>query len=180
MERGKGFEFADKVKGGAIPRQFISAVEDGIRETMETGGIAGYPIVDIKVTLIDGSYHEVDSSEMAFKMAGSMALKSAIRKGNPIILEPIMKVEVVSPGQFLGDVISDLSSRRGRITAIETEHAGACIIRCLLPLAESFGYTTTLRSITEGRATHTMQFYQYQQLPEELASEVKVAGKRNA
>jgi elongation factor G len=133
-ESGTGFQFEDKTKGGIIPKNFIRPVEEGIREAMESGGRAGYPVVDVKATLIDGSYHEVDSSEMAFKMAGSIAFKEGLRKGKPVILEPIMKLEIVAPGQFLGDIISDLNSRRGHIEAIETEIAGACIIRVLVPL----------------------------------------------
>jgi elongation factor G len=172
LERGGGFQFIDRVKGGIIPKSFILATEAGIKEALESGVVAGYPLVDTKVVLYDGSYHEVDSSELAFKMAGSMALKNAVTKAKPILLEPIMKLEVVTPGQFLGDIIGDLTSRRGHIETIETEHAGMCIIRCLIPLAESFGYATTLRSITQGRATHSMEFYRYQELAPELAAQI--------
>jgi elongation factor G len=172
LERGGGFQFIDRVKGGIIPKPFILATEAGIKEAMESGIVAGYPLVDTKVVLYDGSYHEVDSSEVAFKMAGSMALKNAVTKAKPILIEPIMKLEVVTPGQFLGDIIGDLTSRRGHIETIETEHAGMCIIRCLIPLAESFGYATTLRSITQGRATHSMEFYHYQELGPELAAQI--------
>ncbi len=178
--KGSGFSFEDRTKGGVIPRQFIESVEEGIQEAMESGGRAGYPIVDIKVTLIDGSYHEVDSSEMAFKMAGSMALKEGLRKAKPVILEPIMKLEIVAPGQFLGDIISDLNSRRGHIEAIETEYAGTCIIRVLVPLSEAFGYTTSLRSLTQGRATHTMEFYQYREVSAEMAEKIITVGRRYA
>jgi elongation factor G len=172
LESGAGFPFVDTIKGGVLSRSFIQAAEAGIREAIETGGVAGYPVVDVKVNLYDGSYHEVDSSEMAFKMAGSMAFKDAIRKGKSIILEPIMKLEVVTPGQFLGDIIGDISSRRGNIENIET-FGDTTNIHCHVPLAEVFGYTTGLRSMTQGRATHSMEFYRYQEMPAQLASELK-------
>ena len=171
MERGGGFQFLDRVKGGTLPKQFVPAVEFGIKEAMETGVLAGYPVVDLKATIYDGSYHEVDSSEIAFRMAGSIALKNGVRKAKPILLEPIMKLGVVTPEQFLGDVIGDLSSRRGNIEAIET-YDGICSIRASIPLAETFGYTTSLRSLTQGRATHSLEFYQYQELPAELAKQI--------
>jgi elongation factor G len=176
LERGGGFQFIDRVKGGIIPKPFILAAEAGIKEATETGVVAGYPLVDIKVTLYNGSYHEVDSSELAFKMAGSMALKDGVAKAKPILLEPIMKLEVVSPGQFLGDVTGDLTSRRGHIEAIETQYAEMCIIRSAMPLAESFGYATSLRSLTQGRATHSMEFYRYQELPAELMAQITDKG----
>lgn len=179
-ERGAGFAFEDKTKGGIIPKQFIPAVEDGIEEALVSGGPAGYPVVDVKATLVDGSYHEVDSSELAFKMAGSIALKEGLRRARPIVLEPIMKLEIVSPGQFLGDIISDLNSRRGHVEAIETEHAGSCEIRVLVPLSETFGYTTSLRSLTQGRATNTLEFYQYREVPVELAERIMAVGKKHA
>jgi len=172
LERGGGFQFIDRVKGGIIPKPFILATEAGIKEAMETGVFAGYPLVDIKVTLYDGSYHEVDSSELAFKMAGSMALKDGVAKAKPILLEPIMKLEVVTPGQFLGDITGDLTSRRGRIETIETQYAEMCIIRSLIPLAETFGYATSIRSLTQGRATHSMEFCRYQELPAELMAQI--------
>lgn len=172
VERGSGFQFVDSIKGGVLSRSFIQAAEEGIREAIETGGVAGYPVVDVKVNLYDGSYHEVDSSEMAFKMAGSMAFKDGVRKGKPIILEPLMKLEVVTPGQFLGDIIGDISSRRGNVENIET-FGDTMTIRCHVPLAEVFGYTTSLRSMTQGRATHSMEFYRYQEMPAQLASELK-------
>ena len=144
-----------------------------MKEAMETGRLAGYPVVDIKVTLYDGKYHEVDSSELAFKMAGSMALKDGVTKAKPILLEPIMKLEVVTLGQFMGDIVGDLTSRRGHIEAIETRgESEMCIIRAAIPLAETFGYTTSLRSLTQGRATHSMEFYRYQELPAELVAQV--------
>ena len=177
MERGSGFQFVDRIRGTTIPKQYLPAAEAGIKEAMETGVLAGYPVVDIKVSLYDGSYHEVDSSEIAFKMAGSRALKDGVKKAKPILLEPIMKLDIVTPEQFLGDIIGDLNSRRGHIEAIET-HGEWCTIRCFIPLAETFGYTTSLRSLTQGRATHAMEFYQYQKLPTELADEIKIGGRR--
>jgi elongation factor G len=169
--RGSGFEFINKVKGGTIPRQFIPPIEAGVREALEGGVIAGYPLVDIKVTAFDGSYHEVDSSELAFRMAGSMALKHGVAKANPVLLEPIMRMEVVTPKEFLGDIIGDVTSRRGHIEAIET-HGDICIIQALIPLAETFGYATTLRSQTQGRASHTLEFHSYQEIPASLTKEV--------
>ena len=171
MERGSSFQFVDRVKSGAIPRQYIPAVESGIKEAMESGVWAGYPLVDVKVTLYDGSYHDVDSSELAFKMAGSIALKDGIIKAKPILLEPIMKLEVVTPEEFLGDIISDLNSRRGHIETIKT-HGKISAIHSYVPLAETFGYATTIRSLTQGRATHSMEFYQYRELPAGLVDQV--------
>ena len=173
VERGGGFRFVDKVRGGTIPKEYISAVEVGVREALDTGVVAGYPIVDLKVTLFDGSFHEVDSSDMAFKMAGSIALKDGVRKAKPIILEPIMKLEVVMPAQFLGDVIGDLNSRRGHIEGIET-HGETCVVRALVPLAETFGYATILRSLTQGRATYSLEFNCYRELPASLAGQIEV------
>jgi elongation factor G len=169
--RGNGFEFIDKVKGGTIPRQFIPPIEAGVREALEGGVIAGYPLVDIKVTAYDGSYHEVDSSDLAFRMAGSMALKHGVAKANPVLLEPIMRMEIVTPKEFLGDIIGDVTSRRGHIESIET-HGDICIIQALIPLAETFGYATTLRSQTQGRASHTLEFHSYQEIPAFLIKEV--------
>jgi len=178
VERGSGFRFVDKVRGGTVPKEYIPAVEAGVREALETGVVAGYPIVDVKVTLFDGSYHEVDSSDLAFKMAGSIALKHGVRKANPILLEPIMKLEVVMPAEFLGDVIGDLNSRRGHIEGIET-HGETCVVRALVPLAEIFGYATILRSLSQGRATYSLEFNCYRELPASLAGqiEVKVRGR---
>jgi elongation factor G len=170
-KRGSGLQFTNRIKGTAIPRPYIPAIESGVKEAMETGVLASYPVVDIKVTLYDGSYHEVDSSELAFKMAGSMALKNGVAKAKPILLEPIMKLEVVTPEQFLGDIISDLNSRRAHIESIET-HGEMSTIYALIPLAEAFGYATSLRSATQGRATHSMEFYRYQELPAELVAQV--------
>jgi elongation factor G len=170
-ERGSGFQFENKIRGTAIPRNFIPSIEAGIREAMDTGVLANYPLVDISVSLIDGSYHEVDSSEMAFKMAGSMALKAGVAKAKPIMLEPIMKLEVVTPSQFLGDVIGDLNSRRAHVESVET-HNDMSTIHALLPLAESFGYTTSLRSATQGRATHSMEFDHYEPVPPNLIAQL--------
>ena len=176
-ESGSGFQFESRVKNGAIPKQYIPAVEAGIKEAMETGVVSGYPVVDIKATLYDGSYHEVDSSDIAFKMAGSMALRSAVAKAAPVLLEPIMRLNAVTPKQFLGDVIGDLNSRRGRIEAIEAQGEMSSI-RAFIPLAETFGYATSLRSLTQGRATHSIEFYRYEQLPPVSADEIKAAGRR--
>jgi elongation factor G len=171
MERGGGFQFVNRIKGTAIPKQYIPAVELGIKEAMETGAVAGYPVVDIKAILYDGSYHQVDSSDIAFKMAGSMALRDGILKAKPILLEPIMKLEVVAPEQFLGDIMGDLNSKRGHIESIGTRDEMA-VIRALIPLAETFGYATSLRSLTQGRATHSLEFHHYQEVPAELADQI--------
>jgi elongation factor G len=165
---GGGFEFVDAVKGGSIPREYIPAVEKGIREALDNGVLAGYPVVDVKVTLFDGSYHDVDSSEIAFKIAGSMAFKQAARKASPVLLEPIMSVEVVVPEDFMGDVIGDLSSRRGKVLGMDTRPA-AQAIDARVPLAQMFGYATDVRSMTQGRATYTMQFSHYDPVPAAVA-----------
>jgi len=168
QEAGAGFAFVDAIKGGAIPREYIPAVEKGVREATENGPLAGYPMVDIKVTLFDGSYHDVDSSEIAFKIAGSMGYKEATRRANPILLEPIMSVEVVVPEDFMGEVIGDLNSRRGRVLGMDSRPA-AQAINARVPLAEMFGYATDLRSMTQGRATYTMQFSHYEPVPTNVA-----------
>jgi len=168
---GGGFEFVDGTKGGVIPREYIPAIEKGVVDAMETGALAGYPLVDVKATVIDGSYHEVDSSEIAFRIAGSMCLKEAARKASPVILEPVMKVEVVVPEDFMGDVIGDLSSRRGRVLGMEAR-AGAQVINSEVPLAQIFGYATDLRSMTQGRATYTMQFSHYEAVPQTISEEI--------
>lgn len=172
LERGKGFEFVKAIRGGVIPQEFIPAVEKGVREAMDRGIIAGYPLVDTKVTLYDGSYHEVDSSEAAFKIAGSMALQEAVKRARPVILEPIMKVEVVTPDKFLGEVTGDLSSKRGRIEELGDRY-GMKVIDAKVPLAEMFGYVTNLRSMTEGRATYTMEFSNYEVVPSSVAEQIK-------
>jgi elongation factor G len=171
MKRGGGFQFVDQVKGGALPKPYILAAEMGIREAMETGGTSGYPLVDIKATIYDGSYHEVDSSDIAFKMAGSLALRNGVGRARPVLLEPIMKLEIVAPDEFLGDIMGDLNSRRGNIESIETRD-GMAVIRALVPLAETFGYATSLRSLTQGRAAHSLEFAQYEELPAELADQI--------
>jgi elongation factor G len=177
QEPGKGFEFVDAIKGGVVPREYIPAVGKGILEATENGVLAGFPVVDVKVTLIDGSYHEVDSSEMAFKIAGSMGFKEGCQKASPIILEPIMSVEVVVSEEYMGDVIGDLNSRRGRIMGMDTR-AGAQIISAMVPLASMFGYSTDLRSATQGRATYSMTFDHYEPVPKSVAEEIvaKVKG----
>ena len=167
-EPGQGFAFEDATRGGVIPKEFIPAVEQGIREAMESGVLAGYPVVDVKARLVDGSYHEVDSSEMAFKIAGSLALQEAVRKGKPVLLEPIMRVEVVVPDEYTGDVLGDLNARRAHIEGMEPRTGGLQAIRATVPLGEMFGYATDLRSMTQGRGTFTMEFSHYAQVPEEL------------
>ncbi len=175
-EKGSGIVFESKIVGGAIPREYIPAVEKGLREAAETGIVAGYPVVDVKATILDGSYHEVDSSEMAFKIAGSMAFKNTCRKADPIMLEPIMKVEVVTPEEFLGDVIGDVNSRRGKVQNIMARKKTQVIV-VLVPLAEMFGYATDLRSISQGRATYSMHFSHYDPTPNSIVNEIlKVKG----
>ena len=176
-EAGKGYEFVNKLVGGAIPREYVAPIDKGIREAMETGGRAGYPVVDIRAILIDGSFHQVDSNEMAFTIAGSMALKEAIEKGRPVVLEPIMRIEVITPEQFLGDVIGDLNSRRGHIESMEAR-SGAQVVRGYVPLANMFGYATDLRSATQGRAVYSMEFARYEQLPQTLAEELLAKARR--
>jgi elongation factor G len=177
QEPGKGYEFVDAIKGGVVPREYIPAVDKGIQEAMDTGVLAGYPVVDFKVTLVDGSYHEVDSSEMAFKIAGSMGFKEGCSKAGPVLLEPIMSVEVVVPEEYMGDVIGDLNSRRGRIMGMENR-AGAQVVSSMVPLAQMFGYATDVRSATQGRATYTMTFHHYEQVPKSVSEEIiaKVKG----
>ncbi len=170
-ESGKGFEFVDEIKGGAVPREYIPAVEKGLLETLPSGILAGYPVVDVKVTLFDGSYHDVDSNENAFKMAASMAFKDGMRKASPILLEPMMAVEVESPEEFMGNVVGDLSSRRGMIQGME-DVPGMKVIRAEVPLAEMFGYSTSLRSATQGRATYSMEFKHYSEAPKNVAEAI--------
>lgn len=171
QDAGEGFEFEDKITGGAIPREYIPSVEDGIREAMENGIIAGYPVVDVKVTLNDGSYHDVDSSEMAFKIAGSMGFKQGAQKAGPAILEPVMAVEVVTPEEYMGDVMGDLNGRRGKVEGMEPR-GNAQVVSAHVPLSEMFGYSTDLRSKTQGRATYTMQFSHYEQAPKSITEEI--------
>jgi elongation factor G len=168
---GDGYEFIDKVVGGKIPREYIPAVDLGIQEAMESGILAGYPVVDVRVTLVEGSYHDVDSSEMAFKVAGSMAFKEAMKRAKPKLLEPVMSVEVVTPEEYLGDVMGDLNSRRGQVLGLEPR-GNAQVITARVPLAAMFGYATDLRSTTQGRATFTMQFDRYEEVPQSIAGDI--------
>jgi elongation factor G len=171
LEAGKGFEFINEIVGGTIPKEYVPAVESGIKEAMSTGVLAGYPVIDVRATLFDGSYHEVDSSEIAFKIAASMAFKDGVLRSRPVLLEPIMKVEVVVPEQNMGDVIGDLNSRRGRIEGMEA-HMGIQTVKAKVPLATMFGYATVLRSLTQGRGTYTMEFCDYDEVPKNLADEI--------
>jgi elongation factor G len=168
---GALYEFDNKVSGGRIPREYIPSVDAGAQDAMQYGVLAGYPLVGLKVTLLDGAYHEVDSSEMAFKIAGSMALKEAARRANPVLLEPMMAVEVTTPEDYMGDVIGDLNSRRGQIQAME-ERAGTRVVKALVPLSEMFGYVGDLRSRTQGRANYSMQFDSYAEVPANVAKEI--------
>lgn len=176
QEKGAGFEFVNAIVGGAIPKEYMGAVQEGVEESLKSGVLGGYEVLDVKVTCYDGSYHEVDSSEMAFKIAASMATKEALRKGNPQLLEPTMKVEITTPEEYMGDVIGDINSRRGQVEGMEMV-AGAQIVRAFVPLGEMFGYATSLRSNTQGRATYSMQFDHYAPVPKNIAEEV--VGKRN-
>jgi len=171
LERGTGIEFVDKIVGGAVPREYIGAVEAGVREALDNGVVSGFPVVDVHVELVDGSYHEVDSSEMAFKIAGSMAVKDGVHKGAPVLLEPIMKVEVTAPEEYTGDVIGDLNARRGQIQGMELR-ANAQVIRALVPLARMFGYATDVRSMSQGRAAYSMEFSHYEPVPRDVQAEL--------
>ncbi|MRR11627.1 elongation factor G, partial [bacterium] len=177
-EKGKGFEFENGIVGGAIPREYIRPVEQGIQEAMRNGVLAGYPVEDVKVRLFDGSFHDVDSSEMAFKVAGSMAFKEGARKADPVILEPIMGVEVVTPEEYMGDVMGDLNSRRGRIEGMNPRK-DAQVIKAKVPLSEMFGYSTTLRSMTQGRAIYSMEISHYDEAPKSVSEQIieKIKGK---
>jgi elongation factor G len=176
QEPGKGYEFVDAIKGGVVPREFIPAVDKGVRESLNAGVLAGYPVVDVKVTLFFGSYHDVDSNENAFKMAASMAFKEGMRRADPVLLEPMMQVEVETPEDFTGNVMGDLSSRRGMVQGMEDiAGGGGKLVRAEVPLAEMFGYSTSLRSLTQGRATYTMEFKHYAEAPRQVAQEVMAA-----
>ena len=177
-EAGKGFEFIDEIKGGVVPQEYRPAVMKGIKETLEGGVIAGYPVVDVKATLYDGSYHDVDSSELAFSLAGALATREGIKQAIPILLEPVMKVEVTTPEEFMGDIIGDLNSRRGRIDAMEDLMGGAKLVKAFVPLANMFGYTSDIRSMSQGRAASTMELAQYEEVPPNVAQEI--IEKRNA
>jgi elongation factor G len=171
QEAGDGFEFENAIVGGSIPREYIKPVEEGVKEAMQNGVVAGYPVVDVKVKLYDGSYHDVDSSEMAFKIAGSMAFQDVAKKADPIILEPIMKIEVVVAEEYMGDIIGDINSKRGRIEQM-TDRGNAKVVDAFVPLSEMFGYTTTLRSMTQGRASNSMEFAHYAEVPPNVAQEI--------
>jgi elongation factor G len=177
-EKGKGFEFVDAIVGGAVPKEYIPAVQEGIQEAMRNGVLAGYPVEDVKVRLFDGSFHQVDSSEMAFKIAGSMAFQDAARRAQPVLLEPIMSVEVVTPEEYMGDVMGDLNARRGKIEGLRARK-DAQIIQAFVPLSEMFGYATAMRSMTQGRALYTMQFSHYDEVPRNISEQIieKVKGK---
>jgi len=170
-ERGSGFKFVDEIKGGTVPREYLPAIQSGAREAVETGGPAGYPVVDITVTAYDGSFHEVDSSELAFKIASSMAVKAGLPKAKPVVLEPIMKLEITTPTQFTGDIIGDLNARRARIERIDTQ-SDSTVVGCLIPLGETFGIATALRSLSQGRVTHTMEFSSYEPAPATVAEQI--------
>ncbi len=175
--RGTGFQFENKIVGGAVPREYIPAVEQGVREALETGVLANYPVMDVKVALVDGQDHPVDSSELAFKMAGSLGVQQALKRGKPILLEPYMKVEVATPDEFFGDVLGDISSRRGHVINVD-QRGQLRVITAQVPLAETFGYATDLRSVTQGRATYTMEFDHYEEVPVSVADQIigKVRG----
>jgi elongation factor G len=170
-EPGSGFEFVNKIVGGIVPKEYIGPAENGMKETCESGVIAGFPMIDVKVTMIDGSYHDVDSSEMAFKIAGSMAFKDAVKKCNPVLLEPMMKVEVEIPEDFLGSIIGDLSSRRGQVEGQSVDD-GTSKVQAKVPLAEMFGYATQLRSMTQGRGIFSMEFSHYEEVPRNVAEAI--------
>ena len=176
LEPGSGFQFESKIVGGAVPKEYIGPIEAGIKEAMENGVLAGYEVVDVKATLVDGSYHDVDSSEMAFKVAGSMAFKNCALKANPVLLEPVMKIEITVPEEYMGDVMGDLNSRRGRIEGMEAVD-NTQIIRGFVPLSEMFGYATDLRSRTQGRGVYTMQSDHFEEVPKSIADEI--IAKRN-
>ncbi|MDY7014317.1 MAG: elongation factor G, partial [Cyanobacteriota bacterium] len=178
-ETGSGFEFISKIVGGSIPREYIPAVEQGIKESCESGILAGYPLIDLKVTLVDGSYHDVDSSEMAFKIAGSMGIRNAVEKASPTLLEPVMKVEVEVPENFVGDVIGDLNSRRGQVEGMNAE-SGISKVAAKVPLAEMFGYATDIRSKTQGRGIFSMEFSHYEDVPRHVAEAIIAKSKGNA
>jgi elongation factor G len=180
-EPGKGYEFENAIVGGVIPKEYIQPVSNGIQESLRNGVIAGYPVVDVKVKLYDGSYHDVDSDEISFKVAGSMAFKNGAKKAKPILLEPKMSVEVITPEEYLGDVMGDLNSRRGKIEGFNARK-DAQVIKAMVPLSEMFGYSTILRSMTQGRAIYTMQFSHYSEVPKSIADEIaeKVQSKKSS
>ena len=172
LEPGSGYEFVDEIKGGVVPKEFIPSVDKGIKDTLQNGVLAGYPVVDVRARLIFGSYHDVDSSQLAFELAGSMAFKDGMRKANPVLLEPIMAVEVETPEEYMGDVMGDLSTRRGIVQGMDDDGLGGKKIRAEVPLSEMFGYATSLRSLTQGRATYSMEFKHYAEAPRQVAEKV--------
>jgi len=171
-EPGKGFEFIDQIKGGVVPLEYRKPVMEGIKQTLEGGVIAGFPVIDVKATLYDGSYHEVDSSELAFNLAGVMATRDGIKKARPVLLEPVMRLEATTPEEFMGDVIGDLNSRRGRIDSMDELPGGGKLVRAYVPLANLFGYTSDLRSMSQGRAASTMELADYEEVPPNIAEEI--------
>jgi elongation factor G len=175
-ERSEGFEFVDQIKGGVIPKEYLPAIEKGIKEAMDKGVIAGYPVIDVKVTCYDGSYHEVDSSEAAFKIAGSMAFQEAVKRAKPVILEPVMKIEVITPEDFMGEVIGDLNSKRAKVQEMR-DRGQMKVVDAFVPLAEMFGYATSLRSMTQGRASYSMEFDHYAEVPKNVEQEI-IEGKQ--
>ena len=177
-ERGSGFQFREQVRGGSVPREFVPAVEAGVKSALQSGGLASYPVIDVKVALYDGSFHEVDSSDMAFRMAGFMAMREGLDRAKPIILEPIMEVEITTPNEFLGDIIGDLNSRRAHIEGIDSRDEVSAV-RCLVPLAETFGFAGDLRSVSQGRASYTMCFHRYEELPEDLVDQIVARSGRS-
>lgn len=177
LEPGEGFVFESKVVGGVVPREYIPAIQQGVKEAMESGIVAGFPVVDVKASVYDGSFHPVDSNEMAFKIAGSIAFKEAAGRAGPVIKEPVMRVEVTTPEGFLGDVIGDLNSRRAQIEATELRGAGVQVVRALVPLSEMFGYATSLRSATQGRASYSMEPSHYAEVPRNIADEIKAKSR---
>jgi elongation factor G len=178
MAPGKGYEFVDATKGGVVPREFIPAVDKGVQESLRAGVLAGYPVVDVRATLTFGSYHDVDSNENAYRVAASIAFKEAMRRGDPVLLEPMMQVEVEMPEEFMGNVMGDLSARRGTVQGMdEIAGGGGKIIHATVPLAEMFGYATTLRSLTQGRATYTMEFTHYAAVSRDILEQVAFSGK---
>jgi elongation factor G len=176
LERGKGFVFTNEIKGGVIPQEYIPATEKGVKESLDKGILAGYPVIDVEVALYDGSFHEVDSSEAAFKIAGSMAFQEAAKKAKPVILEPIMKIQILVPQDFLGDITGDLQSKRGRIEALG-ERTNMKVIDAKVPLSEMFGYATKLRSMTQGRGSFTMEFDRYEEVPKSVETQI-IEGKK--
>ena len=176
LEAGQGFQFVDKIRGGDIPKEYIPSVGKGAKEALTAGVLAGYPLVDVKVTLVDGSYHPVDSSDLAFQMAGAMALREGVRKCKPVLLEPVMKLEITTPGEFLGDILGDINARRGHIKGIEGL-GNTQTVQALVPLSECFGYATHIRSLSQGRANHSMEFFHYDPAPEKVVEQVVAKGR---